>query len=96
VNCLCPALGISAKRWLLIRPTQVLGEVPLPVLVLFHALGETDPFGDAALRLEKRLSGRGLDTTLSPPAGPQEQTFPRQAATLELLPFQARALHAVP
>jgi acetyl esterase/lipase len=52
-----------------------------------------DPFRDAAKRLAQRLEERGVDVTFTLAEGPHDQTFLREAGTLELLLFQARALH---
>jgi hypothetical protein len=52
-----------------------------------------DPFRDAAKRLAQRLSELGVDSTFTLGDGPHDQTFLREAGTLELLLFQARALH---
>jgi pimeloyl-ACP methyl ester carboxylesterase len=52
-----------------------------------------DPFREATLRLTKRLSERGVSTTLQSPTGPHDQRFLREVGTLEMLLFQARALH---
>jgi enterochelin esterase-like enzyme len=51
-----------------------------------------DPFRDAAQRLAQRLTERGVSTTLTLATGPHDQTFLREAGTLEMLLFQARAL----
>ena len=52
-----------------------------------------DPFRDASRQLAQRLGERGVNVTLTLPAGPHDQTFLREAGTLEMLLFQARALH---
>jgi enterochelin esterase-like enzyme len=52
-----------------------------------------DPFRDAAERLAQRLTERGVPSTLTLAAGPHDQTFLREVGTLEMLLFQARALH---
>ncbi|HKO49926.1 MAG TPA: alpha/beta hydrolase-fold protein [Polyangiaceae bacterium] len=52
-----------------------------------------DPFRDATLRLAKSLSARGVSATLANPSGPHDQRFLREVGTLEMLLFQARALH---
>ncbi len=52
-----------------------------------------DPFRDAAQRLAQRLGERGVNATLTLAAGPHDQTFLREAGTLEMLLYQARALH---
>jgi enterochelin esterase-like enzyme len=52
-----------------------------------------DPFRDAAKRLAQRLDERGVSSTFTLGEGPHDQTFLREAGTLELLLFQARALH---
>ena len=53
-----------------------------------------DPFRDATLRLAKHLSERAVSATSMNPTGPHDQRFLREVATLEMLLFQARALHA--
>jgi len=53
-----------------------------------------DPFRDATQRLAQRLAERGLAVSSACPAGPHDQRFLREAGTLEMLLFQARALHA--
>ncbi len=53
-----------------------------------------DPFREAASRLAKRLSERGVSVTFTSPTGPTIQRFLREVGTLEMLLFQARALHA--
>ncbi|HEY1533649.1 MAG TPA: hypothetical protein VGF76_06510, partial [Polyangiaceae bacterium] len=52
-----------------------------------------DPFRDAAKRLAQRLDERGVSSTFTLAEGPHDQTFLREAGTLELLLFQAHALH---
>lgn len=52
-----------------------------------------DPFRDAARELAQRLAERGVAATFTLAAGPHDQTFLREAGTLEMLLFQARALH---
>ena len=53
-----------------------------------------DPFRDASIRLAKRLAERGISATLTNPPGLHDQRFLREVGTLEMLLFQARALHA--
>jgi enterochelin esterase-like enzyme len=53
-----------------------------------------DPFREATLRLSKRLSERGVSVSSLNPSGPHDQRFLREVGTLEMLLFQARALHA--
>jgi hypothetical protein len=53
-----------------------------------------DPFRDATERLGKRLAERGVKVSSSCPLGPHDQRFLREVGTLEMLLFQARALHA--
>jgi len=52
-----------------------------------------DPFRDASVRLAKRSAERGVTATLASPTGPHDQRFLREVGTLEMLLFQARALH---
>ena len=52
-----------------------------------------DPFRAAAERLAQRLRERGVSSTFTLADGPHDQTFLREVGTLELLLFQARALH---
>jgi hypothetical protein len=51
-----------------------------------------DPFREASQWFVQRLKERGLDATLSLAEGPHDQTFLREAGSLEMLLFQARAL----
>lgn len=53
-----------------------------------------DPFRDATQRLAKRLAERGIAVTSACPTGPHDQRFLREVGTLEMLVFQARAVHA--
>lgn len=53
-----------------------------------------DPFREPAQLLARRLLERGVAATLSFNEGPHDQAFLREAGTLEMLLFQARALHA--
>jgi acetyl esterase/lipase len=53
----------------------------------------SDPFRAAAEHLAQRLRERGVSYTFTLAEGPHDQTFLREAGTLELLLFQARALH---
>ena len=52
-----------------------------------------DPFRGAALRLTQRLAERGSAATLTDGDGPHDQRYLREAGTLEMLYYQARALH---
>ncbi|HYP78369.1 MAG TPA: alpha/beta hydrolase-fold protein [Polyangiaceae bacterium] len=52
-----------------------------------------DPFRAATQRLAKRLTALGSNGTSMFPAGPHDQRFLREVGTLEMLLFQARALH---
>jgi pimeloyl-ACP methyl ester carboxylesterase len=52
-----------------------------------------DPFRDATQRLAGRLSELGLPVTLTLADGPHDQRFLREAGTLEMLLYQARALN---
>jgi len=52
-----------------------------------------DPFRDASQRLAKRFAERDVSATLLCPSGPHDQRFLREAGTLEMLLFQASALH---
>jgi enterochelin esterase-like enzyme len=53
-----------------------------------------DPFREASQLFAQRLNERGLNATLTLSEGPHDQTFLREAGSLELLLFQARALGA--
>ena len=57
------------------------------------ATSSYDPFRAAAQRLAQRLGERGVSYTFTLADGPHDQTFLREAGTLEVLLFQARALH---
>jgi pimeloyl-ACP methyl ester carboxylesterase len=52
-----------------------------------------DPFRDATQRLAKRLAERGVNALSLCPTGPHDQRFLREVGTLEMLLFQARAVH---
>jgi enterochelin esterase-like enzyme len=52
-----------------------------------------DPFRDATQRLATRLAEHGVNATLTLAPGPHDQRFLREVGTLEMLLFQARALH---
>ncbi|HEY4102707.1 MAG TPA: alpha/beta hydrolase-fold protein [Polyangiaceae bacterium] len=59
----------------------------------FHVTTSSyDPFREAAELFARRLKERGLDVTLTLPEGPHDQTFLREAGSLETLLFQARSL----
>jgi iron(III)-salmochelin esterase len=53
-----------------------------------------DPFRDASQLFAQRLKERGQNVTLTLAEGPHDQTFLREAGSLETLLFQARALCA--
>ena len=53
-----------------------------------------DPFREASQLFAERLNERGLSATLTLAEGPHDQTFLREAGSLEMLLFQARALSA--
>lgn len=52
-----------------------------------------DPFRSGALRLAQRLGERGAAATLTDSEGPHDQRYLREAGTLEMLLYQARALN---
>jgi enterochelin esterase-like enzyme len=59
----------------------------------FHVTTSSfDPFREASELFAQRLKERGLDVTLTLPEGPHDQTFLREAGSLETLLFQARSL----
>lgn len=53
-----------------------------------------DPFREASQRFAERLKERGLTVTWTLAEGPHDQTFLREAGSLEMLLYQARALCA--
>jgi acetyl esterase/lipase len=55
-----------------------------------------DPFREASQLLAQRLNERGVNATLTLAEGPHDQTFLREAGSLEMLLFQARALGGQP
>jgi enterochelin esterase-like enzyme len=60
---------------------------------LIHVTTTTfDPFREASQLFAQRLKTRGLNVTFSLAEGPHDQTFLREAGSLEMLLFQARAL----
>ncbi|HYP99741.1 MAG TPA: alpha/beta hydrolase-fold protein [Polyangiaceae bacterium] len=65
-----------------------------PALRIQLVTSTLDPFRDATQRLAKRLAERGVNAVSLCPAGPHDQRFLREVGTLEMLVFQARAVHA--
>jgi len=86
-----PALSVAAVESYL-RRFAALPSLDVPRRLQFLT-STLDPFRDASLRLARRLVERGLTVTSSCPVGPHDQRFLREVGTLEMLLFQARALH---
>ncbi|HET7539644.1 MAG TPA: alpha/beta hydrolase-fold protein [Polyangiaceae bacterium] len=87
-----PALSVAAvERYALLLSGLKLPPSEPRIQLVTSSL---DPFRDATERLAKRLSERGVKVDASCPTGPHDQRFLREVGTLEMLLFQARALHA--
>lgn len=84
------AFGLSAAENYARRLAEVVASSGTRAIHLTSS--SYDPFRDATQRLATRLRERGVDATLTIDAGPHDQRFLREAGTLEMLLFQARAL----
>ncbi len=91
VGCVQAAFGVSVAEAYARRIAEVMTREGPRALQLITS--SYDPFRDATQRLAKRLDELGLPATLTLGDGPHDQRFLREAGTLELLLFQARALH---
>lgn len=91
VSCMQGAFGVAMADVYARRIADVVArEGPRTIELVTSSY---DPFRDATQRLAKRLDELGLPMTLTLAQGPHDQRFLREAGTLELLLFQARALH---
>lgn len=86
------AISVSAVESYALRFAALKASATAPRIQLVTST--LDPFRDASQRLVRRLTERGLNATLLCPSGPHDQRFLREVGTLEMLLFQARALHA--
>jgi hypothetical protein len=90
LGCVQAALSSRAAEHYAQRLAELSRDPPRAIQLLTSSF---DPFRDATLRLSSSLSARGVSATLTSPAGPHDQRFLREVGTLEMLLFQARALH---
>lgn len=91
LGCVQPALSVSAVESYAARFSALETTAGPSIQLLTSSL---DPFREPTLRLAKRLAERGVSARAICPAGPHDQRFLRELGTLEMLLFQARALHA--
>jgi iron(III)-salmochelin esterase len=92
LSCLQPAVSSAAAEPYARRLAELpAGSGPRAIQLLTSS---SDPFRDATLRLSQRLLERQVSVTVTNPTGPHDQRFLREVGTLEMLLFQARALHA--
>jgi len=91
VGCMQGAFGMGLAEAYARRAAEAVASAGPRAIHLITS--SQDPFRDATLRLATRLAERGVNATLTLPAGPHDQRFLREAGTLEMLLFQARALH---
>ena len=90
VGCMQGAFSLALAEVYARRLAEVVTEYGSRAIHL--TTSSFDPFRDATQRLAKRLAERGVNATLSLGDGPHDQRYLREAGTLELLLFQARAL----
>jgi len=86
-----PALGMAAVESYATRLAALKTASTPRIQLLTSSL---DPFRAPTLRLAKRLAELGVSVSSTCPAGPHDQRFLQELGTLEMLLFQARALHA--
>jgi len=89
--CVQPALSVAAAEQYARRLAALSGAAPAPSIQLVTS--SLDPFRDATRSLAQRMAEHGLSSTSICPAGPHDQRFLKEVGTLEMLLFQARALH---
>lgn len=90
LGCMQGAFGVQLAEVYARRIAEAQGK--LGVRRVHVTTSSYDPFREAAQRLASRLTERGVNTTFTLADGPHDQTFLREAGTLEMLLFQARAL----
>ena len=91
LGCVQPALGVAAVESYAARLAALKTATEPGIQLLTSSL---DPFREATLRLAKRLAALRVNASSICPAGPHDQRFLQELGTLEMLLFQARALHA--
>jgi hypothetical protein len=91
LGCVQAALSSAAAEHYAQRLAELSTHGPRAVQLVTSSF---DPFRDASLRLSERLAAHGVSSTLLCPNGPHDQRFLREVGTLEMLLFQARAVHA--
>ena len=91
LGCVQAALSSAAAEHYAARLAELSAAGPRAIQLVTSSY---DPFRDATLRLAQRLAAHGLSATLTSPSGPHDQRFLREVGTLEMLLFQARAVHA--
>ncbi|HEY0468011.1 MAG TPA: alpha/beta hydrolase-fold protein [Polyangiaceae bacterium] len=92
LGCVQPALSSAASEQYALRLAALKSSPVAPSIQLVTS--SLDPFRDATQRLAKRLAEHGVTRTAICPTGPHDQRFLQEVGTLEMLLFQARALHA--
>jgi len=91
LGCVQAALSGAAVEHYAERLAALAADGPRAIQLVTSSF---DPFRDATLRLAQRLAAHGVSAALETPAGPHDQRFLREVGTLEMLLFQARAVHA--
>jgi len=92
IGCMQGAFGLSLAEVYARRIAELTAEVGPRAIHLTTT--SFDPFRAAMVRLATRLLERGIPRTLTLADGPHDQRYLREAGTLEMLHFQARALHS--
>jgi len=91
LGCVQPALSVAAVESYASRLAALKAFAVEPSIQFVTS--SLDPFRDATLRLAKRLTELNVNSTALCPAGPHDQRFLQEVGTLEMLLFQARAVH---
>jgi len=91
VGCMQGAFGLALAEVYARRAAEVTERYGARAIHL--TTSSYDPFRDAMQRLATRLAERGVSATFTLAPGPHDQRFLREVGTLEMLLFQARALH---
>lgn len=92
LGCVQPALSVAAAESYALRLAALKTPAGAPNIQLVTS--SLDPFRDATRRLAQRMAEHELNCSSICPAGPHDQRFLQELGTLEMLLFQARALHA--
>jgi len=91
LGCVQPALSSAAAEPYALRLAALKSSLPAPSIQLVTS--SFDPFRDATRRLATRMAEHGVSFSSICPTGPHDQRFLQEVGTLEMLLFQARALH---